>query len=210
MTIIIIVELSTTSNWKFPIPLYKHRNTTFTCSNDKSRIVIAHWLGLFHKAIAQSGHAMNYRAIVSTGQNLRKAWQFAKIVGCDNPSIINSETLVECLRTVDIQTLTIGMYGLMVYIPNNHYRRLCKIVSLRNFLNKCHNYYFSLSSTIIYYRIRFSAPISKIHPTKEHSLPNIRWLLWIVVILYRGCSALIRTKALKNYCVSGCHMTMPT
>ncbi|KAK7590849.1 hypothetical protein V9T40_002462 [Parthenolecanium corni] len=69
--------------------------------------------GLFHRAIAQSGHAMNYRAVVTSGQNLRRAWEFAKLVGCKSAAIISSESLVECMRNVPIRMLTINMYGLM-------------------------------------------------------------------------------------------------
>lgn len=71
---------------------------------------------MFHKVIAESGHAMNYRAISPKGYNLKQSWKFAKLVGCAEPAIKDSESLVECLRGVPIETLTFSMFGLMVNI----------------------------------------------------------------------------------------------
>lgn len=122
--------------------------------------------GLFHRAIAQSGHAMNYRAVVTSGQNLRRAWEFAKLVGCKSAAIISSESLVECMRNVPIRMLTINMYGLMV----------CSQIVFAVFHLLYKNLILHICfSMITYYPIHFLASILKKSTLKELSSLSTLW-----------------------------------
>lgn len=69
---------------------------------------------LFHRAISESGQALNYRSLPEPGNALKQTWKVARIVGCKNESIKKNEDLLNCLKNVEAKNLTLAFASLLV------------------------------------------------------------------------------------------------
>lgn len=59
-------------------------------------------IGLFHRAISQSGHPL--LTITKPGSARKTAWEFANLVDCRD-NITKSEQLLQCLQNLPVKTL---------------------------------------------------------------------------------------------------------
>lgn len=71
-------------------------------------------IGLFHKAISQSGHSLNSEVVHPSGTARALAWDLARIVGCNTSEIRTSEELLGCLLEIPSITLARASLKLMV------------------------------------------------------------------------------------------------
>lgn len=72
--------------------------------------------GLFHKAISQSGQALNSDAVHQPGEARALAWQLGNIVSCNTSTLKTSEDLVTCLREIPAEELAKACFKMMVSI----------------------------------------------------------------------------------------------
>ncbi|XP_065203566.1 juvenile hormone esterase-like [Planococcus citri] len=56
--------------------------------------------GLFHKAISQSGLALNSDAIQKPGEARKLSWKLGNLVGCNTSTLRTSQELAKCLKTI--------------------------------------------------------------------------------------------------------------
>ncbi len=89
--------------WYPLFPKVRSQFWTYFKHNKGERCNLSNFgVGLFHRAISQSGHPL--LTIMRPGTARKTAWDFARIVGCYN-NITKSEQLLKCLQKVPTKIL---------------------------------------------------------------------------------------------------------